>query len=220
MKTINVIGCGHVGSTLARLWARQHVFQVQCVLNRSLQSAVRAVEFVESGRAVATYDELRRADLVMISADDEAIEGCCRRVAESGAFDEGVVVFHCSGSLSSRLLDAAKAQGALVAGMHPVKSFADPARAVETFAGTFCALEGDPQACDVLGDALQRCGAHTFHVDPQMKTVYHAATVVVCNYLVALMEVGLRCFEKAGVSRQTALEVMQGDAWNPSREDL
>ena len=209
MKTLNVIGCGNVGSTLARLWTRHRVFQVQCVLNRSLDSALRAVEFVGSGRAVATCDELQRADLVMISTADEAIETCCRQVSQSGLLDEGVVVFHSSGSLPSSLLYAAKSQGALVASMHPVKSFADPTRAVETFAGTFCALEGDPQACEVLRNALQRCDARTFHVDPEQKTIYHAATVVVCNYLVALMEVGLRCFEKAGVSRQTAREVMQ-----------
>ena len=209
MKTINVIGCGNVGKTLARLWTRKRLFQVQCVLNRSLESALRAVEFVESGRAIATYDELERADLVMISASDEAIEACCRQVSQSGLVDQGVVVFHVSGSLSSSLLHAAKAEGALVASMHPVKSFAYPPRAVETFAGTFCALEGDGPACDVLRDALDRCSARTFHVDPQQKTVYHAATVLVCNYLVALMEVGLRCFEKAGVPRPTALEVMQ-----------
>ena len=209
MKTINVIGCGKAGTTLAALWNRHRVFQVQCVLNRSLESGLRAVELVGSGRAVATYDQLRRADLVMISASDEAIATCCRQVSQRGLLDEGVVVFHLSGSLPSSLLEAAKAQGALVASIHPVKSFADPARAAETFAGTCCALEGDPQACELLRDALLRCGARTFHVDPELKTVYHAATVVVSNYLVALMEVGLRCFEKGGVSRQTALEAMQ-----------
>jgi predicted short-subunit dehydrogenase-like oxidoreductase (DUF2520 family) len=209
VKTINVIGCGKAGSTLARLGARHRVFQVQCVLNRSLESALRAVEFVGSGRAVASFDQLARADLVMISAADEAIETCCRQVSQSGILDDGVVVFHLSGSLPSSLLAAAKSQGALVAGVHPVKSFADTARAVETFAGTFCALEGDRQACEVLRDALERLGARTFHVDAERKTVYHAATVIVCNYLVALMEVGLRCFEQGGVSRQTAVEVIE-----------
>ncbi len=93
--------------------------------------------------------------------------------------------------------------------MHPVKSFADPASAVETFAGTFCAIEGDAEACELLQDVLHRCGARTFRVEPQFKTVYHAATVFVCNYLTALIEVGLRCFQTAGVSRQTAMQVIE-----------
>jgi len=209
VKTINVIGCGNVGKTLARLWTDHRVFQVQCVLNRSLESGRRAVEFVGSGRAVRSYDEVQRADLVMISASDEAIETCCRQLCDAELVGEGVLVFHGSGSLPSTLLEPAKSRGALIGSVHPVKSFADPARAVETFAGTFCAIEGDRQACDVLGDAMGRCGATAFPVDPQFKTVYHAGTVFACNYLVALLEVGLRCFEQAGIPRETALEIIE-----------
>jgi len=209
VKTINVIGCGKVGKTLSRLWTENRVFQVQSILNRSPQSSLRAVEFVGAGRAVDDYAELEPADLVMISASDEAIEDCCRQLCRSGSLYEGAVLFHLSGSLPSTLLEPAKSHGALVASVHPVKSFADPSRAAKTFTGTYCAIEGDPQACELVGDALRRCGARTFHVDPEFKTIYHAATVVVCNYLVALMEAGLRCFEQAGIPRETACEVIK-----------
>jgi len=209
MKTINVIGCGNVGKTLSRLWTRHRVFKVQSILNRSLESGLRAVQFVGSGRAVRDYAQLERADLVMISASDEAIRACCEQLCLAGILEEGVIVFHLSGSLPSTLLEPAGAEGALVASVHPVKSFADPLRAVETFAGTFCAVEGDPQACEAIRGALDPCGATTFPVDPHFKTVYHAATVVVSNYLVALMEVGLRCFEKAAIPRETAIEIIR-----------
>ena len=209
MKTIDVIGCGRVGRTLARLWTRHRVFDVRSILNRSLQSSLHAVSFVGSGHAIQRYDQVAKADLVMISTPDESIDECCRRLCETEVLEEGVVLFHCSGALPSALLEPARRRGASIASLHPVKSFADPSLAVETFAGTFCALEGDRQACDVLRDALDRCGAITFSVDPQLKTMYHAATVIVCNYLVALMEAGLRCFEKAGVPRETAMKVIR-----------
>ena len=67
MKTLNVIGCGTVGKTLARLWATRHVFEVRSVLNRSLESGSRAVDFVGSGHAVERYAEIAKADLWMIS---------------------------------------------------------------------------------------------------------------------------------------------------------
>jgi predicted short-subunit dehydrogenase-like oxidoreductase (DUF2520 family) len=209
VKTINVIGCGKVGKTLARLWAAHKAFEVQLILNRSLASGERAAEFVGGGRAIESCSQLERADAVMISACDESIEDCCRELCRAGVVDEGVIVFHCSGSLTSTLLQRARGCGALIASVHPVKSFADPAKAAETFAGTFCALEGDPEACEALGRALRRCGAKTFHVRPDAKTVYHAATVFVCNYLVALMDIGLRCFERAGIPRDSAAELMQ-----------
>lgn len=209
MKTLNVVGCGKVGRTLARLWTQHDALKVQSILNRSLRSGLRAAEFVGSGRAVEDYAEMEKADLVMISASDQSIEACCRQLCEAGLVEKGTVVFHCSGSLPSALLEPASRRGGSIASIHPVKSFADLATAVETFEGTFCAMEGDRQACEVLRDALRRCGAITFPVEPEFKTIYHAATVVVCNYLVALMEVGLRCFEKAGIPRETAMPVME-----------
>ena len=209
MKTINVIGCGKVGRTLARLGTERGVWEVLCVLNRSLASAAGAVEFVGAGRAVQRYAQLERADVVMISASDEVIEGCCRQLCDAGVLGQGVIVFHCSGSLASAILGPARACGADIASVHPVKSFTDPAGDVQAFAGTFCAVEGDPRACEALGELFGGLGAETFSIDPEFKTVYHAATVMVCNYLTALMEVGLRCFEKAGVGRDRAVEIVE-----------
>lgn len=208
MKTINVIGCGNVGKTLCRLWTRHNLLEVRSVLNRSRQSGASAVDFVGEGRAVDDYSQLERTDLTMISTSDESIETCCRRLVDSGILAPGTIVFHTSGSLPSSLLDPARSRGASIAGLHPVKSFADPERAVESFSGTFCAVEGDAAAREVLSELMHRCGAITFDVSPESKTVYHAATVFASNYLVALLEIGLRCFERAGISRETALKVM------------
>ena len=209
MKTINVVGCGKVGKTLSRLWAVHNVFEVQTVLNRSLQSGLEAVAFVGSGRAVESYAQMEPADVGMSSTPDESIEACCLELCRQGLVGRRTVVFHCSGSLPSGLLEPAKKQGASIASLHPVKSFADPAGSVETFAGTYCAVEGDHQACQLIDHVLKRCGAKVFCVEPEFKTVYHAATVIVCNYLAALMEVGLRCFEKAGVPRAAATIIME-----------
>jgi len=209
VKTISVIGCGKVGKTLARLWTEHRILNVRTILNRSLASGRGAVDFVGSGRAVDSLAHMEPTDLVMISTPDEAIETCCRQLCRTAVVREGAVLFHCSGSFPSALLEPARARGASIASVHPVKSFADPATAVETFAGTFCAVEGDPFACELLGDVFERSGAKTFRVEPEQKVIYHTATVVVSNYLLALMEVGLRCFERAGLPRDVAMQVME-----------
>jgi predicted short-subunit dehydrogenase-like oxidoreductase (DUF2520 family) len=209
LKTINVIGCGRVGKTLARLWTQHETLQVESILNRSRASGEQAADFVGGGRAVGSCADMTPTDLVMISACDESIDACCADLCDAGVLKQGAVVFHCSGSLPSSILAPARNHGARIASIHPVKSFADPAAAAGAFPGTFCALEGDPEACEVLSDALSRCGAILFQVDPQRKTTYHAGTVFVCNYLVALMEVGLHCFERAGISRETATEILR-----------
>ncbi len=209
MKSLNVIGCGNVGRTLARLWAQRGLVDIRSILNRSLQSAEDAVDFVGNGRAVERFDQLDHADLIMMAVSDESIESVCEQLCRTDALGPNVVLFHCSGSLPSALLAQARTHGASVAGLHPIKSFADPESALVTFEGTYCAVEGDEVACGVIGDLLRSCGAIPLAVDPARKAVYHSATVFVCNYLTALMEVGLRCFEQSGVDRAAALRAIR-----------
>jgi predicted short-subunit dehydrogenase-like oxidoreductase (DUF2520 family) len=93
--------------------------------------------------------------------------------------------------------------------VHPLKTFADSRDAVRTYPGTFCAAEGDRAALEVLIPAFERIGAQVSEIDASLKTVYHAASVIVCNYLTALMETGLRCYEKAGIARDTASAMIE-----------
>jgi predicted short-subunit dehydrogenase-like oxidoreductase (DUF2520 family) len=96
-----------------------------------------------------------------------------------------------------------------VASVHPLKSFADPALAARTFRGTYCAAEGDAVALAVLKRAFESAGAKVANIDPAFKIIYHAASVIVCNYLAALMEAGLRSYEKSGLDRDNALRMME-----------
>jgi len=209
VKTLNVIGCGRVGKTLAALWTKHKLFLLRWVLNTTPESGRRAVEFVGAGQAAEDYGQLEPADLWMISTPDDAVAACCRRLCRAGVLGRGAIVFHCSGALASTVLEPARACHASIASVHPAKSFVEPAVAVETFAGTFCAVEGDGPACEVLRDALLRCGGVPFSVAPELKALYHAATVFVCNYLAALMEAGLRCFERAGIGRADAAKLAE-----------
>jgi predicted short-subunit dehydrogenase-like oxidoreductase (DUF2520 family) len=121
----------------------------------------------------------------------------------------GDVVFQCSGSLPSSELKAVAPQDVYVGSVHPLKSFAETAEAVRTFAGTPCAAEGDRAALQVLVPAFERIGGRVSEIDPRFKTIYHAASVIVCNYLAALLETGLRCYEKAALDRATAMRMME-----------
>lgn len=209
MKSLNIVGAGRVGRTLASLWEEKHTFAVQDVLDGTEPGARSAVAFIGDGMAVAAIDKLRHADIWMITTPDRQIRTTAGRVAAAGLLRAGDVVFHCSGSMSSADLDAASSAGALVASVHPLKTFAEPRDAVRTFAGTHCAAEGDDGALQILRPAFERIGGNVSLIDARSKVVYHAASVIVCNYLAALIETGLRCYEKAGIPRDTASAMTQ-----------
>ncbi|MGN2392290.1 Rossmann-like and DUF2520 domain-containing protein [Pelomicrobium sp. G1] len=209
MRTLNIIGCGKVGRTLARLWSEAHIFRVQEVANRTEESAEGAVNFIGAGRAAASVETMSPADLWLVATTDGAIVPACRRLAQARKLRPGDIVFHPSGSLPSSECAFLREQGAAVASVHPVKTVPDPKAAVATFAGTYCAMEGDAAALSVLRPAFEAIGGRVFHVETTYKVIYHAASVFACNYLTALMEVALSCYEKAGLPREQALKVAE-----------
>lgn len=73
MKTLNIVGCGRVGKTLAHLWHQHGALQVQDIVTRSAVSADVAVAFIGVGRACGTVAEMRPADLWMLAVPDAAL---------------------------------------------------------------------------------------------------------------------------------------------------
>jgi predicted short-subunit dehydrogenase-like oxidoreductase (DUF2520 family) len=209
MKSLNIIGAGRVGRTLASLWEEKHTFALRDVLDRTGAGARSAVAFIGDGVPIDDIGKLRHADIWMITTPDRQIRGMAEAVAAAGLLRADDIVFHCSGSMSSAELEAASAAGALVASVHPLKTFAEPRDAVRTFPGTYCAAEGDEGALEILRPAFERIGGNVSLIDAQSKIVYHAASVIVCNYLAALVETGLRCYEKAGIPREVTSAMTQ-----------
>lgn len=209
MLTLNIIGAGRLGQTLGRLWHAAGVCTVHTIMNRSRSSAESAADFVGAGRPVSSYAELGQSDVTLIAVSDDAIRGVCEALVRHRALAPGSIVFHCSGGLSSEILAAALDVGARTASVHPVKSFAEPSLAVASFAGTYCGMEGDPESLRLLKKWFGEVGARCFDVDPRYKTHYHAASVMVCNYLVSLMELGFQLYERAGVTRSLAAALVQ-----------
>lgn len=221
--TLSIVGCGRLGRSLARLWQESGAFEIASVVNRSLRSAEEAVEFIGHGRVVDRITDLEPSDAVLLAVPDGEIERTCDDLARSGAFATRSLVFHCSGALSSRVLESAARAGASIASVHPVKSFADPAIAVRSFAGTWCGIEGDAPALDRLRPVFEAIGARLFDVDAREKATYHAGAVMACNYLVTLVDAGLRCYERAGVPREQARAILtpllEGTVANLSERD-
>jgi predicted short-subunit dehydrogenase-like oxidoreductase (DUF2520 family) len=204
--SLNLIGAGHVGRTLGRLFAAHAVFAPQDVLTRARASARAAVDFIGAGRAVAAMGELRPAAVWMLAVADDQIGPVAAALAAS-ALADGAVVFHCSGAKASSELAPLAARGAHVASVHPVRSFADPEAVARDFTGTFCGVEGDDEALALLLPAFERIGARTVRIDAAAKTVYHAASVFASNYLVTVLDAALRAYEAAGIPPEVAREL-------------
>jgi predicted short-subunit dehydrogenase-like oxidoreductase (DUF2520 family) len=207
---LNIVGAGHVGRALGRLFSARGVFAVQDVLTRSQGSAQAAVDFIGAGRPVAAIGALRRAAVWMLAVSDDRIGALAQQLAQQLAASgnlQGAVVFHCSGAKASSELEPVRAAGALVASVHPVRSFADPRQVADAFDGTFCGIEGDAQALALLNPAFEAIGARLVPIDAAAKTVYHAASVFASNYLTTVLDAALRAYQAAGIPPEVAREL-------------
>jgi predicted short-subunit dehydrogenase-like oxidoreductase (DUF2520 family) len=208
-RTLSIIGCGKLGKTLGRLWADEGSIALLDVLNRSVDSAAQAAAFIGAGRPVSSMADLRPAYIFLIACPDDKITVCCDALAESGVLRPGNVVFHCSGALRATVLTAAANQGAFIASIHPIRSFANPEQVARNFSGTCCGAEGDRSAMAVLEGLFSSIGATLVPIDAEAKTVYHAAAVFASNYLVTILDVALDAYVKSGIPRDTALRLME-----------
>jgi predicted short-subunit dehydrogenase-like oxidoreductase (DUF2520 family) len=205
---LNVIGAGRLGQTLSYLFAHKAAVLIQSVCTRSLTTAEQAVQLIGSGTPCAEIQKLNPANLMLLASKDAELEHICRDLSQSRILQAGNIVFHCSGVLSSDLLKPLQEQGVYIASIHPMQTFASAEKSIHCFEGTYCAMEGDVQALEILEPLFQAIGAHCYVIDKNKKALYHAAGVFASNYMLTLAHEALTCLNEAGVDSSTGLEVI------------
>ena len=200
--TLSCIGAGRLGKTLCHLFA-QHL-HIGHIINCSEDSARLAVKFIGAGQARRV--PVDSADIWLIATPDNEIKAASAVLRTASVLRESDTVFHCSGALNAAELDISDCHTASV---HPIHSFADPQQSISQFAGTPCGMEGNRSALDRLQLLFERVAAKPFVIDSQQKALYHAATVMTCNYLVSLLELGQKMLTAAGVSPQQGVNPLE-----------
>lgn len=199
MQTLNIIGCGRVGKTLAQLWHRRQVVRIQDVLTTSPASAAEATAFIGAGQAVQTLAQMRPADLWMVAVPDRQLAASAAEMAQALAGLAPATAFHCSGALGSSALAPLRERGWHVASAHCILSFAAPATAVQQFEGTPCGIEGEAAATARLQPVFAAIGARCFALAADKKVLYHAAAVFATNFLPVLQSVAEALWRDSGV---------------------
>ncbi|QLG87150.1 DUF2520 domain-containing protein [Chitinibacter bivalviorum] len=212
MPSLNLIGAGRLGNSLAYLAHASGQYQIAGIYSRSEASSIAAREFIGAGNVFENLAQLPPADLWLLAVPDGAIATVASQLAQAGVVNAGAIVFHASGALAADQLAALSPLGAQCASLHPAFSFADPARAVATFAGTLCALEGDAAACEALARLVHAIGGVPFQLQggKDAKVAYHAALSMAANYLVTLSDLALQTANQAGIAPEIANQLVLG----------
>ena len=213
LQQINIIGCGRLGRGLAKLWSDSRTTIIGGICNRTLASGQDAHNFIQAGTAVDRIEQLPEAHFWLIATADGDISPIAKTLASHSRLAPGNIVFHCSGSLSAKILEPLSEQGLHTASVHPIHSFADPLHSQQSFSGSYCAMEGHPNALADLEWLFAGIGGNTFRLDnsrnsTDQKALYHAATAMASNHLVTLLNSALDMLQHAGIERSKARELL------------
>jgi predicted short-subunit dehydrogenase-like oxidoreductase (DUF2520 family) len=209
MHTLNIVGCGNVGQTLAKALRANGLVGQVAILNRSEESSRKAQNFIGDCSLAVTLAQLPSASLWMIATPDSAFAEISAALRELPALRPNDIVFHCSGASDCSIFHPLKGRGALLASIHPIRSFAEPALAYAEFPNTVCTLEGDAAARSVLKPLFEKIGANVFEISSQAKLLSHIGHVFASNYLVAVVDLAQRIYVRAGIEENLATLFMR-----------
>ena len=211
---INIIGAGQLGKTLAKLFNEHTKIEILGVVNSTFESAKIACKELQCGQGYENIASLPQSDMTLIATPDNQIADVINKLYPNLSHAEKHILFHCSGSLSSNILHNPQFPQVSVASIHPLRNFADHHLAYKKFSGTFCALEGDEYAINVLNKLFLSLGAIPFQLKSEQKALYHTGSVFASNYLVTLYQQAMECFSNSGIesdiAKQSILNLMQG----------
>lgn len=209
-KTVAIIGAGRVGGSVGCLLSRAG-YTLTAVAARSLASAEKARTFIGSGDPTLDAREAAsKAAIVFITTPDDVIKQVCDAIASRGGLRKGAVVVHMSGAHSLDLLDSARAAGAYRAVIHPLQSVPSMEQGVVNIPDSYFRVEADTEAAEEAHALVTALGGKELSMPGWMPgrgstSLYHAGAVSVSNYLVALVDFGLKFYEALGADRREAL---------------
>ncbi len=204
MLRLGFIGAGTVGTALSvRLSSKG--YRMIAVSSRSQTSARKLAQAVSGCHAFKNNQDVAdTAELIFITTPDNAIAS----VASEIQWHTGQSVVHCSGALSTDILESAKKLGVQVGAFHPLQTFASVKQAIENIPGSTFAVEAEEPLLSILKDMATTLDGHWIELKANDKVVYHAAAVIACNYLVTLVKLATDLWRSFNIPQSQATQAL------------
>ncbi len=213
---IAVIGAGNLGIPLALKLAEsgnsvvlqsRDTTKLAQVIDSFQLAMPTSIQTRELGGSLAEYQ------LVLLTVPDTEIAQLAAKI--SPLISSGSIIAHCSGALDSSILRGHRSANNELwyCSLHPLNTFPSPYAGWSTLAAsshaTALICEGDSEAITKIDPVFSAAGFNCRQIGREAKPLYHAASVMVCNYLAVLMHAGLKTAEAAGLNHAAFWQAVQ-----------
>ncbi|MCG2790601.1 MAG: DUF2520 domain-containing protein [Actinomycetia bacterium] len=214
-----IIGAGRVGTTVSYTLAEKELpnIKLKAMSSRSMESLNRAKKILGSKAAGVIFTRenskaVSLANCILICTPDDVINSVCSDIFKDKSKDfKNYYAIHFSGSKSLEVLNSARAAGAEIASIHPLKSFASIEEAIKSLPGTIFGITYSSAESKKMAEFLVKSlGGEIIEVENNKKPLYHAAACVASNYLVTLINYAVLIHKKMGIKPEDSLKGLMG----------
>ncbi len=179
-----LVGPGRVGSSLT-LWLVARGATCRSVAGRPGSARARELADRCGARLGSAADPVPlEARLLLLTVPDAEIHEAARRIA--GPRRRGVAL-HASGALGASVLSPLAASGYRVGAFHPLRAFPSVEENPDAAAGTFFALDGDPEARALGRRLAEALGGESAVVPEPLRPLYHWAGTMAAGGVVTML---------------------------------
>jgi predicted short-subunit dehydrogenase-like oxidoreductase (DUF2520 family) len=200
---IGIIGAGRVGCSLAFALSDRKLST--CIYGRNPASAEFAAQIPCCSISEDLPHLVEASDTVFIAVPDSSIKAVAFRIVQSSGLSglKDKVFLHCSGALSSEVLECIRKEGGWTGSLHPIQSFPDRQASWKNMFGIYFGFEGLPEAEAASKEVVDLLDGTMLKINKSSKCLYHTAACVLSNYMVTLSHTAARMLEHAGIDRET-----------------
>ena len=202
---IGFIGAGRVGVSLGHYFA-VHKKHVTGYYSKTVSSACEAAKITST----RTYSQIEKiiqdSDVLFLTVPDREIEPVWKQIRTYPI--RGKIVCHCSGAISSSVFSDIEETGAFGYSIHPILAISTRYTSCQELSNTSFTIEGSTERLETMYRFLKEIDLNVVKMQTKNKVCYHAATVMVSNFVITLMAEARDLFGECDLSdkeMQTAL---------------
>ncbi|MCR5144925.1 MAG: DUF2520 domain-containing protein [Lachnospiraceae bacterium] len=200
---IGIIGSGRVGYSMGRYLADNEV-EVIGYYDRHEARAADAAAFTQTKSFGGLSQLVKLSDTLFITTQDGEIAKAWDHISQFNLQEK--LICHFSGSLSSDVFTGIDQTGAYGVSIHPMLAFSDKYNSYKQLKNAYFTAEGHPKAVAAMKEMFASLGNVVREISAENKALYHCATSVLSNHVVAVLQSGYEMLEKCGFTPEEAME--------------
>lgn len=198
---VGFIGAGKVGLSLAKVVSKTSPKHIR-FYGRHVDETLKMTKAHGFEACDTLKDMVLKSDVIGITVQDDHIKDVVQDLIQTEMNLEDKLIFHTSGAHDASILKPLKAHAF---SLHPLKAFSRVIEDAKELKDIYFSLES---ADDTVKHWVDGLGISYFEIDSKDKKKYHAGAAIVSNYLVAVLDFGMKQFKQIGIDEQIAQKAL------------